>query len=169
MKIKYWDNLVLMVESGYFVAIKCTSNNSFEWLTTETEGEKFILNKAKTEEATMEWDILTVPNLSEYIKKCLYFIGHLDNDMVLQSLPKVDVPQITSTDKFAKIFEKLISQPLTTAKLLVTIHATSDPSHEENTPMNIGEPKQTPPTGDTEIPLKSKPRFKNLMATQTWK
>ncbi len=44
------------VRSGkYFpVAIKSPSNNILEWLTTEKEDEKFLLNQAKTEEASME-------------------------------------------------------------------------------------------------------------------
>ncbi len=85
MKIKYWDNLFLMLKRGYPVAIKVPSDNSFDWLTTEKEDEKFILNESKCEEDNTEWGTLTVPNPNKYINIGLYFNGHLDSDAVYRA------------------------------------------------------------------------------------
>ncbi len=87
MKIKHWDNSVLLVRSGYPVAVKCPSNNTLEWLTTEKEDDKFILQDAKSEEAMTECGTVMVPNLSQFINIGLYFSGHLDNDIILQNQP----------------------------------------------------------------------------------
>ncbi len=114
------------------------------------------MNETKTEEATTERGTLTVPNPSEFINIGLYFIGHLNNNMGLQSQPKFFVPLITSTDELAKMFASLISQPPKIAKPVLTVGGTSDPSQDENTPMDIGEPKQTPCTSDTAPPTEEK-------------
>ncbi len=64
---------------------------------------------------------LTVPNPSEFKNIGLYFISHLDNDMILQSQPKFIVPLIMLTDYLAKTFASLISQHLKTAQPLLTV------------------------------------------------
>ncbi len=133
MRIQNWDNSVIVLNGGYPVAVKCPTNISNDWLTTEIEGEKFILSLSKNEEAGIQWGTLTVPNLYEYVKNSLYFKSHLDNDQILQSLSKVYVSHIISSEELANKFEKLGK-----AKTVKTsVGAKSDPSQEENTPMEV--------------------------------
>ncbi len=122
-------------------------NISFDWLHTLNVDEEIIANKVKCEEAMMVWSTLTVPNLTEYINIDLYFIGHLHSDTVLQSQPMFVTSLSTAMDDLAAKFEKLISQPLKTINLYV-----SDPSKGKNTPMDVVEPKQIPPSSDTVPP-----------------
>ncbi len=55
------------------------------------------------------------------------------------------------TEELSKKFEKWISQHSASVKSLKALGATNDPS-QENTPMEIGESIQKPPSGDTVTP-----------------
>ncbi len=43
----------------------------------------FVLSTAKDEEATMDWDLITIPCPMEYSNQSLYFYGHLNCDQIV--------------------------------------------------------------------------------------
>ncbi len=88
MKIRYWDNSVLVMNGEYHVAIKCPTGISFDWHTTENEGEKFVASLSRSEEAETAWGTLMVLNPYDYINISLYFRGHFDNDLLLKTCLK---------------------------------------------------------------------------------
>ncbi len=51
-------------------------NEDIDWLLTDKVDYLIVLNKAKTEEAKTVWNILMIPNLSEYLNIGSYFVGH---------------------------------------------------------------------------------------------
>ncbi len=70
--------------------------------------EKTIIKLALSSEHNKNWNIVTIPNPSNYLNHELYLVGHLDNDNILQDIVKV-LPPLTPgvTDKLADSFEKL--------------------------------------------------------------
>ncbi len=79
MRIKYWDNSILLINRGLSLAIKCSTDNQFDWLLSEVEGEQFVLVVTKEEEANMIWDEMTFPYSLQYIKRVLYYYGHFED------------------------------------------------------------------------------------------
>ncbi len=114
--------------------------------------ELIVLNKAKTEEAKMVWNILMIPNPSQYLNLGLYFVGHLDNDNLLEQMGRVVPTPLSRTDELANQFAKLSKGP---PKPILPVYqmVVVDPSQEVNTPMEEGELPQTL-TGSTTTPVK---------------
>ncbi len=86
------------------VLILLTQDITYDWLTTEIEGEKFTVSLSKDEVTDVEWNTLLIPNPFEYLNNNLYFGGHLDNDMVL---PTLSMGELTSTNSSDNLVTKL--------------------------------------------------------------
>ncbi len=137
-----------MVKDGYPIALKIPSESKFEWLTTTMTDELIILNVAKTKVNKRVWSTITVLKPTEYINLGLYFLGHLDSDLILECMLQFCPPLKSETDVLAKKFENLITPPpkpvMPEFKIVVM-----DPLQAVNTPMEEGELKQTPPRDET--------------------
>ncbi len=49
MRIRYWDNSILLINRGLQLAIKCPTYIKFDWLNSKVKGEKFVLVVTKEE------------------------------------------------------------------------------------------------------------------------
>ncbi len=153
IKIIYWGNSALLIRGDYPVAIQLP-NEELDWLSTDKVDELIILNKAKTEEAKTVWNILMIPNPSQYLNLGLYFVSHLGNDNILVHMGPVVPPPSSMMDELAKQFAKLIKEP---PKPILPVYqmVDVDPLQEVNKPMEERELPQTP-TESTATPVKEK-------------
>ncbi len=87
LKIEYWDNSCLFKKGGY--PVKIPTKVDIEWLTTPSEAEKTILVEAMSSEFINDWSIITIPCPNQYPNHSLYFVGHFDNDMIIQDQENV--------------------------------------------------------------------------------
>ncbi len=82
MKIRYWDNSILLVNCGYPVAVKCPTGTSYDWLTMKKEGvHKFV-----------------------YINLSMCILGQLDSDLLLNRVSQSDLEDtsVSTPDDLAK-------------------------------------------------------------------
>ncbi len=108
LRIQYWDNSSLFMKSGYPVGVIIPTETEIEWLITPSEDEKIIVDLASSSEHNKEWSMITIPNPSHYLNHELYFMGHLDNDNILQDIGTVTPPLTPHvTDELANLFGKL--------------------------------------------------------------
>ncbi len=82
-----------------------------KWLSTDKVDELIVLDKAKTEVAKTVWNILTIPNPSEYLNIGLYFVGHLDNAKIFERMGLFIPPPPSTMDELPKQFAELIKEP----------------------------------------------------------
>ncbi len=149
-RIQYWDKSFPFVKNGYTMGIKCPTESDIEWLSTHSEDEKTIVENALEDENNSVWNIIKVPNLANYINLGLYFVGHLDSDILEESMGGV-VPLISKWNKeLSDIFEQLAHTKASIRgdfKMVVV-----DPKQKVDTPMKEGSSEQSPPQGATAPP-----------------
>ncbi len=107
-RIQYWDNSSYFMKSGYPVGIIILTETEIELFISPPEDEKAIVDLASSSKHNKERSILTIPIPHHYLNHKLYFVGHLDNDNILQDIGNV-LPPLTPrvTDELADSFEKL--------------------------------------------------------------
>ncbi len=88
-RIQYWDNSFLFMKNGYTVGVKCPTESDIEWLSTPSEDEKTIVENVLEDDNNSVWNTIMVPNPSNYINLGLYFVGHLDSDILLESMGSI--------------------------------------------------------------------------------
>ncbi len=77
-----------------------------EWLDTGVDAEKDVAEWSKNLDLEKEWGPITVPNCTQYLNITLFFVGHLDSDMIKE----VEILPDPATDKLTESFMKLGSQ-----------------------------------------------------------
>ncbi len=108
LRIQYWDNSSLFMKSGYPVGVIIPTEIEIEWLITPSEDEKTLVDLASSSKHNQYWSVLTIPNTSNYLNHKLFFVGHLDNDNILQDIGNVLSlkPRVTD-EQLEVLFEKL--------------------------------------------------------------
>ncbi len=107
MRIQCWDNSFLIMKSGYLVGVKVLMETEIDWLSTPSKDEKIIVESANEDEKNLIWDTVIVPNQSNYINISLYFVSHLDSDILLESVGKVGPLKLEWTQELSDILEHL--------------------------------------------------------------
>ncbi len=60
MRIRYWNNSILLINQGLPLAVKCPTDIKLDYLISEMEGEIFVLVVTKEEEVNITWDEMTI-------------------------------------------------------------------------------------------------------------
>ncbi len=103
MKIFYWDSSFLLINGGKPVGIKIPTEVMVEWLDTRVDAEKDLAEWSKKLDLEKEWGTITVPNPTQYPNINLFFVGHIDSDMIKE----VEILPDPATDKLTESFMKL--------------------------------------------------------------
>ncbi len=106
-RIQYWDNSFLLVKNGYSMGVKCPTKGDIEWLSTPSEDEKTIIENAPEDENNSAWNTIMAPNPANYINLNLYFVGHLDSDILLESMAGVIPLTSKRNEELNDILEQL--------------------------------------------------------------
>ncbi len=103
LKLKYWDNSALLMNSGYPVGVMVGTLPETEWLTPPAEEEKTFVEQAMSTE-DKDWSALTIPSPVHYVNHKLFFVGHLDKDNIMPDIVVVLPPLVTDelTDSFGQ-------------------------------------------------------------------
>ncbi len=153
LKFQYRDNSTLFMKSGYPVGFKIAIDMDIDWFDSPSEIDKAIVEIASSSEHEKEWSTLTIPSPHHYLKHELFFMGHLDNDNILQDIDTVLhplTPQVTDdlTDSFGNLGKAKSPKKVIAEKLVVIM-----PEHQAVTPMDIE--KMTEVSKDTKVNPKS--------------
>ncbi len=89
LRIVYWDNSSFFMKSDYLVGVIISTETEIDRLITPSKDGKTIVDLASSSEHNKNWSIITIPNPSNYLNHELYFVGHLDNDNILQDIGNV--------------------------------------------------------------------------------
>ncbi len=139
LRIQYLDNSSLFIKCGYAVGVIIPTETDVDWLITPSVDEKTIVELASSSEHNKNWSVITIPNPSNYMNHELYFVGHLDNDNILQDISNV-LPPLTPgvTDEPADSLEKLgkATAPTEVGDLKMVVFK---PDQQVDTPMEIGQ------------------------------
>ncbi len=147
MRIQYWDNSFLFVKNGYTKGVKCLTENDIEWLSTHSEDEKTIIENALADENSSVWNIIMVPIPANYINLELYFAGHFESDILLESMASIGPLTSKWNEELCDIFEQLTC--MKTSKMGDVKMVVVDPKQKVDTPMEEGPGEQLPPQAPT--------------------
>ncbi len=131
--------MFLFIEGGYPVGVIIPTETEINWLITLSEDEKTIVELASSSEHHKNWSVITIFNPYIYLNHELYFVGHLDNDNILQDIGNVLPPlEPGVTDELAGSFKKLgnATAPTKMGDLKMVV---VKPNQKVDTPMEIGQ------------------------------
>ncbi len=112
------------------------TETEIEWLITSSEDQKTIVDLALSSEHNQFWSVITIRNPSNYLNDELYFVGHLNNDNIVQDIGNVLSLTPHVTDEFADSFKKLgnSNAPITKGDMKMVV---INPNQKDDMPMEI--------------------------------
>ncbi len=142
IRIRYWDNSILLVNRGLPLAAKCPTDIKMDWLAIKLEDDKLVSVTTQTEEATLSWDELIVPCPRQYVNSILYYIGHLDDDRIVSGnvTSENDDDNASSASDLARKLELLKNVASNSQKQ----GDKSDHHKDDSTPMEVDTPHIPP-------------------------